>query len=77
MSATQQEINNTVEYFKILRAGMRQSVEVQFMHMAKGGDGSAALEGPIRKEYYPTWTTADFQKVCDMMGWDYNNARIQ
>ena len=77
MSVTQQEINNKVEYFNILRAGMLQSVKTQFIHMAIGGDGSAALEGEIRKKYYPAWTTADFQKVCDMMGWDYNNTRMQ
>ena len=47
------------------------SIEVQFIHMAQGGDGSAAMEGAIRSEYYPDWTDEEFQTVCNAMGWKW------
>ena len=71
MGATQQELNEKVDRFKGMRRGLQTSVECQFIHMAQGGDGSAAMEGEIRRTYYPHWTTADFQAVCEAMGWDY------
>ena len=71
MQPTQEEINERIAHFTNLPPGMKRSVECQFIHMAQGGDGSAAMEGEIRRTYYPTWTTKDFQTVCQKMGWDY------
>ena len=71
MAAKQEEIHYRIARFNTMRPGMLMSIEVQFIHMAQGGDGSAAMEGEIRKTYYPTWSTADFQTVCKSMGWDY------
>jgi hypothetical protein len=42
--------------------------------MAKGGDGSEAMEGEIRKTYYPTWSNKDFKLVCVEMGWDHTES---
>ena len=71
MSATKEEINERVERFSNMRRGLQASMECQFVDMAQGGDGSAAMEGEIRRTYYPHWTTEDFQTVCQKMGWDY------
>lgn len=54
-----------------------RSIEVQFRHMAQGGNGDAANEGEIRATYYPEWTTKDFQRVCDVFGWDYRGERLR
>lgn len=71
----EQEIQTRITRFKKFRRKERwsrlNSVQTQFVHMAQGGDGTAAMEGEIRQTYYPTWTTADFQRVCDEMGWEY------
>ena len=53
------------------------SIEVQFRHMAQGGNGDAANEGEIRETYYPQWSTKDFQTVCDVFGWDYRGERLR
>jgi mannose-6-phosphate isomerase-like protein (cupin superfamily) len=50
---------------------MMNEVEIQFVHMAKGGDGSVAMMGNIRDEYYEGYPDKFFQVVCDMMGWEY------
>ncbi len=50
-------------------------VDVQFGHMAQGGDGSRAEMGNIREEYYPGAPNRFFQLVCEMMGWDYTNRK--
>ena len=50
---------------------MLNEVEVQFVHMAQGGDGSRAEMGNIRAEYYPGYPNRFFQLVCEMMGWEY------
>ena len=76
MSATSRQLNEAITRFSNLRKEKRTSlltsVEVQFVHMAQGGDGTAAMEGEIRQTYYPTWDTKDFQTVCRVMCWDYS-----
>ena len=78
MAATAEDFQNRIKRFKSLlkmnRTGMLNSIEVQFMHMAKGGDGSEAMEGEIRKTYYPTWSNKDFKSVCVEMGWDHTGS---
>ena len=75
MAAAKEDFNYRIAHFKKLK-GMNQSsmltsIEVQFIHMAQGGDGTAAMEGEIRKAYYPTWTNKDFESACEVMGWDH------
>ena len=50
---------------------MLNEVEIQFVHMAQGGDGSRAQMGNIREQYYPDAPNRFFQLVCEMMGWEY------
>ena len=50
---------------------MLNEVEMQFVEMAQGGDGSVAMMGNIREEYYKGYPDKFFQLVCDMMGWEY------
>ena len=75
MSATPKQIQDKIMHFRTLKESgyfnHLRSVELQFIHMAQGGDGTAAMEGEIRKTYYPGWTNKNFQTVCDVMGWDY------
>jgi len=75
MTAATEDFQNRIQHFKKMikagRWGMLASIEAQFVHMAKGGDGSDAMEGEIRKTYYPTWSTEDFQTMCNRMGWDF------
>tara|TARA_B100000900_G_scaffold284791_1_gene244045 strand:- start:3876 stop:4136 length:261 start_codon:yes stop_codon:yes gene_type:complete len=80
MPATSEDLQGRISHFQQLkenkRLSMLRSIEVQFRHMAQGGDGSAASEGEIRKKYYPTWSTEDFRTVCDVFGWNYRGARL-
>ena len=80
MSATPEDLQDKISHFQQLKEhkhwGMLRSIEVQFRHMAQGGDGTAASEGEIRKTYYPTWSTKDFRTVCDVFGWNYRGARL-
>jgi len=80
MPATPEDLQNRIAHFQRLNEQKRHSqmlsIEVQFRHMAQGGNGDAASEGEIRKQYYPTWSTKDFQTVCKVMGWDYSGARL-
>jgi hypothetical protein len=73
--ATKQEIQHRIAHFqKMEKKGMSSmlySVEVQFIHMAQGGDGSAAMEGNTRDTYYSSWEDESFQTVCDEMGWEW------
>jgi hypothetical protein len=75
MAATKEELQSRIQRYQELKDNNRwsllRSMEVQFIHMAQGGDGTAAMEGEIRKTYYPTWTVADFQTVCKALEWDY------
>lgn len=50
---------------------MLNEVEMQYIHMAQGGDGSRAGLGEIRDEFYKGFPDKFFQLVCDMMGWEY------
>jgi hypothetical protein len=78
MAAATEDFQNRIQHFKKMvrsgRTGMLNSIEVQFTHMAQGGDGSAAMEGEIRNTYYPTWSTEDFQSACQAMGWAYKGS---
>ena len=65
-----------VERFRTGAGGMMtpmmlNEVKIQFVHMAQGGDGSRAMMGNIRAEYYPGYPNRFFQLVCEMMGWEY------
>ena len=53
---------------------MLNEVEIQFVHMAQGGDGSAAMMGNIRDQYYQGYPNRFFQLVCEMMGWEYTRS---
>ena len=73
MPANQKDIQVRIERFKKFRDKRQESrlnsIETQFIHMAQGGDGTAAWEGEIRKTFYPEWENADFKVVCEAMGW--------
>jgi len=75
MAAATEDFNHRIAHFKKLkgkkRSSMLTSIEVQFIHMAQGGDGTAAMEGEIRKAFYPTWSNKDFKSACKVMGWDH------
>jgi len=49
---------------------MMLEIEMQFIEMAQGGDGSIAQMGNIREEYYNDKEDTFFQAVCDAFGWD-------
>jgi hypothetical protein len=80
MPATPEDLQNRIAHFQRLTENKRhsqmRSIEIQFRHMAQGGSGDAASEGEIREQYYPTWSTKDFQTVCKVMGWDYSGERL-
>ena len=73
---TPEQIQDKIAHFGTMKKNgyhsFLRSAEVQFIDMAQGGDGTAAMEGEIRKTYYPTWSTKDFQTVCDVFGWEYS-----
>lgn len=75
MAATKEELQQRIERFQGMKdknmIGLITSMEVQFIHMAQGGDGTEAMEGEIRQTYYPTWDNADFQTVCKAFDWEY------
>ena len=76
MPAQQTDLQHRITHFQKMKAKGRisllNSVEAQFM--AQGGDGSSVGEGEIRKNFYPDWSTKDFQHVCKVMGWEYEKA---
>ncbi len=80
MAASSEDLQGRIAHFKKLkeknRHSMLNSISLQFRHMAQGGDGTAASEGEIRKQYYPDWSTKDFQTVCSVMGWVYTGERL-
>jgi len=80
MAATSEDLQGRIAHFKKLkeknRHSMLLSISLQFRHMAQGGDGTAASEGEIRKQYYPDWSNKDFQTVCSVMGWVYTGERL-
>ena len=75
MPATPTQIQDKIAHFRMMKENgfhsFLRSTELQFIDMAQGGDGTAAMEGEIRKTYYPEWSTKNFQTVCDVMGWEY------
>ena len=80
MAATSEDLQGRIAHFQKLQENNRDtminSISLQFRHMAQGGDGTAASEGEIRQQYYPTWSTKDFQTVCSVMGWVYTGERL-
>ena len=65
-----------VERFRTRAGGMMSPMmldeaKIQFVHMAQGGDGSAAMMGNIRDQYYTDYPDHFFQLVCEMMGWEW------
>ncbi len=65
-----------VEHFRSRGSGMMSEmmlneVEMQFVEMAQGGDGTCTMQGNIRDEFYEGYPDKFFQVVCDMMGWEY------
>ena len=81
MPAASEQLTNVINRFSRFQENgdtyRLRSIEVQFCHMAQGGNGDAAHEGEIRETYYPEWSTKDFQTVCDVFGWDYRGARLR
>ena len=79
MAATPEQIQDKIAHFGMMKKNgyysLLRSVEAQFIDMAQGGDGTAAMEGEIRNTYYPTWSTKNFQTVCDVMGWEYTRSK--
>jgi len=66
-----------VEMFRSRNDGMMSHMmlnecKMQFIEMAQGGDGSIAMMGNIREEYYKNHPNKFFQVVCDMMGWEWS-----
>lgn len=69
-----------VEQYRTRAGGMMSEmmldeVEMQFVEMAQGGDGTVAQMGNIREEYYESIPDKFFQVVCDMMGWEWSKKR--
>lgn len=50
---------------------MLNECEDQFIHMAKGGDGTINHMGDIRENYYKGFPDSFFQRVCDAMKWNW------
>lgn len=50
---------------------MMNEARIQYVHMAQGGDGTAAECGEIRKTYYKGFPDEFFQAVCNRLGWRY------
>ncbi len=74
MKDMQKLVDERVAWFKTRGHGMMtdmmmNEVELQFIDMASGGDGSCVGNGEIREEDYSGMTNAFFQRVCDAMGW--------
>ncbi len=86
MTEMDQLVAEKVTWYKLNEAGekgsmmtpmMLNEVEMQYIEMAQGGDGSIAMMGNIRKEYYGTMPDVFFQRVCDEMGWDWRSQFVQ
>ena len=54
---------------------MMNEVEMEFIEMAQGGDGSIAELGNIREEHYSDKEDTFFQAVCDALGWDWMESK--
>ena len=69
-------VETKVAWFKTRGHGgmtdmMMNEVEMQFIEMAQGGDGTGAMMGNIREEYYKHFPDSFFQRVCDKMEWEW------
>ena len=53
-----------------LRGSMVMEIEMQFIEMSQGGDGTIGEMGNIRERYYQGKPDTFFQEVCDHFGWD-------
>ena len=76
MTELETAVADKIKWFQSRGDGMMSPMmvtecEVQFIHMAQGGDGSAAEMGEIRDTYYSGWDDTFFQLICDGMGWDW------
>jgi len=74
----QEEAALKINWFKTKGRGMMtemmvNEVEMQFIEMSQGGDGTEAMMGKIREEYYKGKPDAFFQHVCDEMGWKWRS----
>ena len=76
-SEWKEEARKRIEKYKsatLLTAGMLDEAEAQYIEMANGGDGTVAMQGNIRKEYYDGKPDEFFQYVCHEMGWKWSQA---
>ena len=69
----------TIEKYKSRNGGcmtemMLNEVELQYIEMAQGGDGTIAMMGNIRAQYYTEEPDSFFQAVCDGMKWDWKTS---
>lgn len=76
MTELERAVADRIKWFQSRGDGMMSpmmvnEVEIQFIHMAQGGDGSDAGCGEIRSVYYSGWDDTFFQLVCDGMDWDW------
>jgi len=74
MTELEKAVEDRIKWFSSRGDGMMSDmmlyeVEVQFIDMAQGGDGSAAEMGDIRNGYYEGRPDRFFQLVCEGMGW--------
>ena len=59
-----------------LAGTMVTEIEMQFVEMAQGGDGSITFTGNIREQYYNGKPDTFFQEVCDHFGWDRETSAV-
>ena len=78
----QEEAAKKIEWYKLNVAGgkgrmmtpmMLNEVEMQYIEMAQGGDGTEGMMGNIREDYYKGKPDAFFQHVCDAMDWEWRS----
>ena len=73
---TDELVDTKVIWFKTKGHGMMtpmmmNEVEMQFIEMAQGGDGTCTQQGNIREDFYRGFPNLFFQRVCDAMGWSW------
>ena len=76
MTELETAVADRIKWFQSRGDGMMSPMmvtecEIQFIHMAQGGDGSAAGMGEIRDTYYSGRPNRFFQLVCEGMEWDW------
>ena len=70
------EVNSKTAWFKSGGQGrmspmMMDEVEMQFIEMAQGGDGTCTQQGNIRKNHYEGKPDQFFQAICNELGWKW------